>query len=147
MDHPFRVRVIQRVGDLANDERRLRDAQLPLANNGVAQGLAFHVRHDVEEEIIHLIRVEQREDVRMTQSRGDLSLTTKPRRALFAHGFGEHHLEGDQAMMLLVAREVDDRHSTPSQLTLDGIASGEVGRQSVEDVCHCAGEGKLETIG
>ena len=44
---PLRVRVVERVGDLAGDAERVVDRELLVALEPVAERLALHERHDV----------------------------------------------------------------------------------------------------
>ena len=75
---PPAVRVVERAGDLGGDAHRVGNRELLLAVQPVAQRLALHVRHHIEEEAVGLARVVQRKDMRMLQIRRDLDLGEKP---------------------------------------------------------------------
>jgi hypothetical protein len=68
MDHPLGVRVSQPFADLTGDSERFLDLQLALSIKALAQGLAFHQRHDVVEDPLDLARVVNRQDMRMLQA-------------------------------------------------------------------------------
>jgi hypothetical protein len=85
MDHALAVDVVQRVCDLVGNRQRLIDWELFLAVETVAQRLAVHKGHDVIQQpttravarVPGGAGVEQREDVRVAQARGDLDLAQK----------------------------------------------------------------------
>ncbi len=54
VDHAVAVGVVQRRGHLRGDAHRVVDGELLLAGEPVAQGLAFDVGHNVEEERVRL---------------------------------------------------------------------------------------------
>ena len=83
VDDAKRVCVRQRVRDLAGDRDRVLDRQLRLALQSSAERLALHERHHVVKEAVRVAGVEHRQDVRMTQARGDLDLALE---ALAIHG-------------------------------------------------------------
>ena len=51
--------------------------------------------------------------------------------------FGSQHLDGDVALVLQVAREVDGRHAAGAELAFDSIARRESGRQGRWNLAHC----------
>jgi hypothetical protein len=69
MDHAVAMRVVQRTGHFACDAERVGDGQLPLAFQSCAQRLAGDQRHDVVQQTVGVATVEQRQNVRMLQSR------------------------------------------------------------------------------
>jgi hypothetical protein len=74
VDHVVAVRIGERVGNLPADLERVIDRQLLLPIQPVAEGFAFDIGHDVEEEAASLPRVEQRQDVGMIEPAGELDL-------------------------------------------------------------------------
>ena len=69
-----RVRVRERVDDVAQDADRVAHGHLAFARELRAQRLAFHERHRIVEEIADLPRGEHRHDVRMLERGGELDL-------------------------------------------------------------------------
>ncbi len=155
MDDTLGVGVVQRVGDVGGDSHRLVDAQLGLAIELVAEGLALDVGHDIEEngerrtEIggtgfcsrfpvlcsrleDHLARVKQRQDVRVLQCGGRLDLVHEPLGAEDGGEFGLEHLDRDLALVLEVLGEVDGGHAALAELALDRVAVGQGGPEPFE---------------
>jgi hypothetical protein len=133
VDDAVRVSVVERVGHLASDLQRVRDGQLPIAREPVTQRLSLHEGHHVEEESVGFARVEQRQDVRVSQVRGGVDLAQEP---LGAHGGGEfrpQHLHGDMAVMLEVFRDIHGGHAALPELALETVALGEGSGQTFRD--------------
>ena len=72
VDDAVAVRVVERGGDLGGDAHGVRDGEVLLALQPVAQRFPFHERHDVVRGAVHLAAVDEAEDVGMLQ-RGDRS--------------------------------------------------------------------------
>ena len=72
-----------------------------------------------------LTRIEDRQDVRVSQLRGDSDFVQESLGADRRGEVGAHHLEGDEAIVAQVAGEVDGRHAALPELALDGIAAGQ----------------------
>ena len=105
------VRVLERVRHLARELQGDVHGQAPLAREPRAQRLALDEGHDVPQQPARAPRVEQREDVRVLQRRGDADLLEEP---LGADGGGEllaQHLDRDAAVVPQVAREVHGGHA------------------------------------
>ena len=77
MDDVVRVRVSERVRDLARETNRLAHGELLLACDSAAQRLARDVRHDVVQRALALARIVERKDIRMLQSREQRDLAAK----------------------------------------------------------------------
>ena len=79
----------------------------------------------------------------MLEPGGELDLLLE---AIIADGgsqLGEHHLEGDRAVVVDVVRQIDRGHAPAAQLTLDLVAAGEGCAQGFEAVGQLAlGEGR-----
>ncbi len=141
VDDVVPVRVVQRARHFGGDAHRVRDRELLLPVEPVAQGLALDERHDVEQEAVRSPRVEEREDVRVLEIGGGLDLGEEP---LGADDRGQLRVEdfdGDLAVVLQVLREVHGGHAALTQLPLDPIAVGEGGGQArvrVAGGCHWA---------
>ena len=77
MNQPLPVGVVERFAGLPHQAERLRHGERALAGEPLAQGLAVHVRHDVERAGRRLVGgagVEQGEDVGVLEPREDLDL-------------------------------------------------------------------------
>src|SRR5215210_8314813 len=70
-------------------------------------------------------RIEKRDDVRMTELCDQLDLAQEPIGTEHAGNGGQHDFYGDVAVMHDVARQINRRHSTASQLSRYGITFGE----------------------
>jgi hypothetical protein len=116
------VRIIQRAGDLARDLQRLVDAQPMLAIELVAQRFSAHVRQHAVEVSRRLARVEQIEDVRMVELRGDPDLGEEALGAEHGAELGAEDLERDLAIQLPVAGQVDDGHAAGAELAFYDVA-------------------------
>ena len=127
MDHSLPVGVIERVGHGHGDPHRVVDPELGFPVEPGAEGFALDVRHDVIEEPAGLPAVEEREDMRVLQRGGGLDLHHKP---LGAEDRGElrlEDLEGDVAVVLEIAGQIDGGHAAPTELALDPISIGQSG--------------------
>src|SRR5687768_6399046 len=93
--------------------------EMLVAIQSLAKRFTFHIRHYVVEQSIRVAGIEQRQDVRMVEPRGELYLaqeTVGPKRS---RQIRMQHLEGDDALVLPVLREIDGRHAATSKLTVD----------------------------
>ena len=125
MDDVARVRVVERRRDLPRDGDGVVDREIALAVEPVAERLALEEGHDVEQLAVGVARVEQRDDVRMAEPRGDLDLAQE---ALGPDGVGElglEELDGDLATVAQVVGEIDGRHPAAADHALDAVAAGE----------------------
>ena len=125
MDDVARVRVVERRRDLSRDGDGVVDREVALAVEPVAQRLALEEGHDVEQLAVGVARVEQRDDVRMAEPRGDLDLAQE---AIGPDGVGELRLEqldGDLAAVPQVVGEIDGGHPAAADHALDAVAAGE----------------------
>ena len=105
-----------------------------------AERCALHIGHHIEQKPIGLPRLEQRQDVRRLQLRGDVDLAQE---AFGADGLRElraKHLDRDKATMLDVAREVDGGHAAVAEFAVDGVAAGEGDGEAGVDVAHKGSE-------
>src|SRR5688572_10008928 len=125
------VRILERVSHFAGDPQRVVYRELLLARDPVAERLAFHEWHDVEDGPLDLTGIEERKNVRMLQVRRGLDLGEKPLSANYRGKLRPQHLESDLAVVAQVVRQIDVRHSPCAQFPLYGIASREGGVQLV----------------
>ena len=77
MDHAQPVGVAEGIGHLASDGDGVVDRELSFALEPVPQRLARHERHHVVQQAVGLAAVEERQDVRMLESRGRPNLGQK----------------------------------------------------------------------
>ena len=136
MHHTTLMRVLQRVCHFAGNAQRVVDGQLLFAIQPIAQRLAIHKRHDVEDGAVHLTRIMQRENVRMLQICRRLDLGQKPLGANRHREFGLEHLDRDLAIVLEVLGEIDGSHATSAKFTLDAVAATQRRAEATEHVTH-----------
>src|SRR6185369_5659164 len=111
----------------------------------MAQRLAAHQRHDVEQHFASASGIVERKDVRMLKVGGNLNFLQE---SLCAEGLGElgaQNLECDLAMVPEVVRKEDRSHSSFADAPLDPILVGERRGKSVElgrFLCHWAASRK-----
>jgi hypothetical protein len=122
VDELLAVRVVQRTRHLLRDRECLLDPELVLPIQLVAERLAADEGEDVVEEAVRLAGVDEGEDVGMIEPRRDLDLGEEPLGTEHGAELGAKDLEGDVAVELAVAGEVDDRHATGAELALDDVA-------------------------
>src|SRR5690606_38328034 len=100
VDDAALVRIRQRFGDFAGEAHRLRHRQLLLARQPGRQRFALDQRHYVIEDSVTRARVVHRQDMRVTETGGDLDLAQEALRAERLGQLRTHHLYRDLAMML-----------------------------------------------
>ena len=105
---------------------RLVDRQLLLASSRARERLAFDERHDVVQQAVARARIEQREEVRVLEIRGDSDLAQESLDAEHGAELRIEDLERDEAVVLEIAREEDRRHAAATDLTLDRVAARRV---------------------
>ena len=135
MNHAALVRVLERAGDLPRDGHRFLYAELLLAIELGPERFAPHEGLDVPQELIGLAGVDQREDVRMIEPRGDLHFIEKSDDAEVRGDFWAQNLERDLAVVLQLAREVHCPHAAGPDFAFDRVPIGK-----------CCGEGFLHSV-
>ena len=130
MHHAVLVRVGERIDHFGDQPHRFVHRQLAFAGQPLAKRLARHVRHDVVEEAVGVAGVEQRQDVRVLQLRGDLDFAEEARRPQRGGEILAQHLDRHLAMMLEVLGEIDRRHPALAELALDRDSGRPGGRQA-----------------
>ena len=125
MNDAPRVRVGQRVRDLARDAHRVGDGQLPLALEARTQRFALDERHHIVELCRRAPAVEQRQDVRVLQARGERDLLEESLGAKDRRKLGVQHLHRDFAPVANVFGQVHGRHAARAQLALEAVTVGE----------------------
>jgi hypothetical protein len=134
MDHAALVRVRQRAGHLAPDPHRGLHGQPVVRAEPLAQRVALHVRHHVEELVVGLPRIVDREDVRVLQAGGELDLAHEALRAERVRQLGMQYLDRDEPLVAHVVREVYRGCTPTTDLPLQDVPSGEDVVQDRRDV-------------
>ncbi len=134
VDDPPLVGVVERRGDGARDPQRLIERERALALQALAQALALDERHHVVKEAIGLARIDERQDVRVLELRGEADLAQKPLGAEHRGELGPEHLEGDEPVVLEVCGEIDRGHPAAAELALDRVAAREGSPETFEEV-------------
>ena len=121
VDDALAVGVVQRRCDRASMPDGFIDRELLLAVEAFAQRLPFDVGHDVVQQPICVAGIEQRQDVRMVEPRGQRDLLEKAVRAHGGGEFGMQDLDRDPAIVLAVLGQEHRRHASASKLTVDRV--------------------------
>ena len=141
------VRVGERPRDLAQHARRVGGRQRAARAESLAERLALHVAHDEEDEAARLADAMDRDDVRMREAGGRARLAQEPLARLGgAREVRRQHLDGDVAVELHVAREVDDAHAAAAELALEGVLAGEGGLELEEFAAELRHAGHYEPV-
>ncbi len=125
MDNAASVRVAQCACNLVGKSERVIDRQLSIAREQVAQALALHVRHHVEEKSRALAGIVQRQDVGMSQSRRGGDLAEKPVVAQRGRQFGAQHLDRHRTLVSEVLSEIYRGHTANADLAFEAISVGQ----------------------
>ena len=125
MHHTERVRVPQRIGSFARDTERLLNRQLSFAIQARPQRFAIDKRHHVEEVAARTAAVEQRQNMRMLQSRREFDFLEEPLGPDHRRQFGVQHLERHLTPVAHVFCQVDRCHAAAAELSEQGVAVGE----------------------
>jgi hypothetical protein len=136
MNHAALVRVRERIRHFAGDPQRVAHGQLLLAEQPVAQRLAFDERHHVAQDAVAFARVVQRNDVRMPEARSGGDLAQKPIEADGGGEIGAQHLDGDPASVSDVVGEVDSGHAARAELSLYPVSASKSDGQVRRGITH-----------
>ncbi len=98
----------------------------------VAEGLSVDEGHHVVQEPVRLTGIDQRENVRVLQLRGDRDLTQKPVATNRRGEVGVEDLDRDHAPMTYIRGAIHRRHTAVADLALDRIAASESSGESLE---------------
>ena len=123
--HPLPVGMVKGLGHIGGNANRFVDRKLPLAFETLTEGLALHIRHDVEEEIVGFPRVEEREDMGVLQTSRRLDFGEE---AVSPDCRGQLRLQDLQrnlAPMFEVLGQVDRGHASRTELADDAVATPE----------------------
>ena len=119
------MRVVEGLRHLGGDADRVLHGELALAREQVADALAFHVGHHVEDLAVRLPRVEEGQDVRMLQVGRGLDFGQEALRADHGGELGPQDLDGDLTVVAEVVRQVHRGHPARAQFAFDGVAVGQ----------------------
>ena len=136
VDHAVPVRMVECVGHARRDANCLFDRQLLVLVEALGEGLAFHVRHHVEEEAVRLPGIEERKDVGVLKVGGDLYLGEETLGPDHGGQLGLEDLQRDVPLVLQVLGQVDRGHPALAELALDDVAAFECRVQLGGEVCH-----------
>ena len=123
VNHALRVRVVERVAEVADHARDLLGPQRPAAQHP-RQRLALHVLHDDQHALVVGRGVEHRDEVRVVERRSELRLA---REALLDvdRAVGMQALDGNLPSEALVLAEEDRRHAARAEVPEYPIAAVE----------------------
>jgi len=125
MHETISVRVIQSGADLVRDAERVVDRQLLLAIEPVAERSAGDIWRHVPERAVGFAGIDQRNDVRMRQLRGNSDLAQESLGADRSPKLLLQDLDGDLTLVLFLLGEVHGRHSAMADQALDRVPVGE----------------------
>ena len=128
------VRIVERARHCARQADRLVDGELLLTLQARAERFAGHIRHDVEEQPFRLARVEERQEMRVLQVRGDANLGKKPLGPEERAELRVEDLESDRAVVPPISCEVDGGHPAAPDLALDLVLARKGVTQGGQDV-------------
>jgi hypothetical protein len=134
-----RAHEYERIYDKPERQPELGRLHVWLRDALVAQALPLDVGHGEPELAGGLARVEHGEDVRMLEPCDGADLALKALRAKARRELGMQDLEGDQPIVLDVAREVDRGHPALAELALEKVAVSESFSELDGDVSHDGG--------
>jgi hypothetical protein len=120
--HAGSVRGSESISNFAKNAYRFRDRKRTAAIHSFAEALSFHERHCIEEKPFRLAGIEQRKDVGMLKARENPDLARKPVRPEGGGELRPQDFHRNLSIVLQVLGQIDRRHASRTQLTLDGIA-------------------------
>ena len=135
MNDSVLVRVLERGRHLARNADRFVDRQLVFAAEAVAETLAVHVHHR-EPELAggRLAGIEDREDVRVLEARGDADLAAESLRAEAGRKLRVQDLDGDWATVLRILGTIDGRHAAATDLLFQRVLRSDRSLEPVQRV-------------
>jgi hypothetical protein len=121
MDNPMSVGIPKRCRDISGDPQGSPHWQLLLPHETLAKGVAVDKGHRVPELARALSRIEDRQDVRVLQTRGNEDFLEEAGRA-----------DGGGQLGLELAGEIHGGHATAPELALDAVAVSQCSPQAVD---------------
>src|SRR5689334_16012905 len=125
MHHALRVSVGQGVADLACNANRRIDFELPLSLDSRAQSFATDERHEVVQQRLDVPRVVKWKNVGVLESCQEPDFANESQLTGLRVRIAVQHLDGDLAIVPLIARNVDSCEGSLSDLALDFITAGQ----------------------
>jgi len=125
VDDVLLVRVRQSVRHVPQQGQRVGDGARPGPPDALGEGLSLDVRHDVVEEAVGPPGVDEGEDVRVREARGEPDLLEEALLAVQRRDLGTKHLEHDAAVVLPLPGKEDDGHPALPQRVDDAVPFGE----------------------
>jgi hypothetical protein len=119
VDHPVSMRIIQCARNRGCDPYRVFDGKLLLAVERNAQRLTLDEWHHVEQQRVSRAAIEQRQQIRTLQIRGNLYLAQESIDPEDGAEVWLQDLARDLAMVTQVAGKIDDRHTAFADEPLD----------------------------
>ena len=119
------VRIAERVGHFTGDPQRLVDRELRVTRQAISQCFTRDKRHHVEQQSLHFTAVQQRENMRVLQSRrgfdfGDETPGAKRGTEIFVQ-----HLDRHLAFVSQIERLEHGGHAASTGFAIDAISVGE----------------------
>ena len=136
MDHALRVRERERVGDAADDQRRLRRRRAPAFLAQLAQVAALEQLHRDVGALVADAGVEDGDDVRMAEAAGRARLVQEQRVERLALLLGDldvERLDRDQARQQRIVRREDRAEAAFAELVLERVAADVADRRHRRD--------------
>ncbi len=137
------MRIVERIGDFGHDANGFGNWKLFFAVEAIAQRLARHERHYVEECSYSIgarciAGIEQRQDMWVGQGCRELYFAQEALGSDRLRDLGAEHLDGDQSSMTQVACAMNRGHSANPNLGFEFVSVTEGGH-------HACGMFSMET--
>src|SRR6267143_3378567 len=130
MDHVMAMSIGQGTRHLPSDLSGVVDGELLLSVESVPEGFSLDVWHDVVEGPVGFSRIVEGQDVRVSESGGDLDFAYEALGAERLGELGPQHLDRDGAMMLEIPAEIHGGHPTTTEFAFDRVTPDEGGSQA-----------------
>jgi hypothetical protein len=122
VDDAVTVGAVERIGDFGGKAHSLVDWQLPLAVEPRAERFPFDEWHGEPEDIPRSTRVEHRQDMGMLQARSQSNFSLESLWPKDGRQVRAQYLQRYLAVMPQIMCEVDRRHASTAELTLERVA-------------------------
>ena len=136
MDHVTPVGVVESFRHGPRDRHGLVNRELVLPIQFFPQRLAVYEGHHIVEIPIGFAGIVELHDVRVLEIGGYADLVQKSLGAQDRRELRPQHLDRDAPVMLEITGEVDLRHATLTQFTLDEVLVGKGGFEALKLVGH-----------
>jgi len=134
MHDAMRVRIPECVRDFSKEPCDFGDGPPWVFGETRAQGFAFDIGHRVERDALRRARLEQRNDVRMLESRDDFDLAVKPLATDDGTELRWQDLQYDVSRGRDLVRQEDATQSSATQLTPNDVSVAQSSGQAVLEV-------------